>query len=159
MLIIEGLSKLIKEDDSRGRLQGIKIIDGCILTHLLFVDGVLIFLNGGIGDLTSLKNTFSLFQTYTKMMVNYNRSTLIAPSFLPHETHYAILWFNFTLLRMVEGISYLGYKLKPLGYKIADWVWLIEKLEKSLNMWYLKYLSRDSIITLIKVVLEATHVY
>lgn len=53
----------------------------------------------------------------------------------------------------------MGYELKPLGYRIADWVWLIAKLEKRLNIWYLKYLSRVGRLTLIKSVLETTLVY
>lgn len=53
----------------------------------------------------------------------------------------------------------MGYKLKPLRYIIADWVWLIAKLEKRLNIWYLKYLSNAGCLTLIKSALEATPVY
>lgn len=49
LLLMEGLSNLIKEDHRRGRLKGIKITDGCILTHLLFVDDILVFINGSIG--------------------------------------------------------------------------------------------------------------
>lgn len=82
---------------------------------LVILDDVMIFDNGGIGDLTSLKNSFSLFQTTTGMIVNCNKSILTTPGCSPHETHYALLQFNFTLLRMQEGLRYLGYKLKPLG--------------------------------------------
>jgi len=60
---------------------------------------------------------------------------------------------------MEEGLRYLGYKLKPLGYRITDWIWLIVKLEKRLNIWYHRYLSRVGRLTLIKGVLEATSVY
>lgn len=53
----------------------------------------------------------------------------------------------------------MGYRMKPLGYKIANWTWLISKLERRLDIWYHKYLSRAGRLVLIKVVLEATPVY
>eukprot|EP00253_Pinus_taeda_P035540 PITA_35540 len=120
---MEGINNLIKDEHLRGRLKGIKITNGCTLTHLLFVDDIMVFINGSIGDISSIKATFSLFQVVR------------------------------------DGLKYLGYKLKPLGYKIAYWTWLISKLEKVLNTWYLKYLSRAGRLTLIKSVLEATLVY
>jgi len=56
-------------------------------------------------------------------------------------------------------LRYLGYRLKPLGYKIADWKWPISKVDKQLNIWYHKYLSRAGRLVLIKAVIEATPVY
>ena len=32
------------------------------------------------------------------------------------------------------GFNYLGYFLKPLGYKINDWLWLIQKYEKDISL-------------------------
>jgi len=155
---MDGLSRLVKEEFKRERLQGIKITEGFILTHLLFVDDVLLFLNGSIGDLKIMKNTFTLFQTTTGMDVN-NKLTLTEARCSPYEIHYALQIFQYTLLRLEEGLIYLGYKLKPLGYKIAYWTWLISKMEKGLNIWYYKYLSKADRLILIKVSLEATQVY
>jgi len=112
-----------------------------MLTHLLFVDDVLIFLNGSIGDLTNIKATFSLFQVATGMLINDTKSTLAAAECTQHEIHFALHCFQFTHLSIEYGLKYLVYKFKPLGYKIADWTWLISKMEKRLNIWYFKYLS------------------
>jgi len=89
LLIMEGLSRLVKEF-RRGRLLGIKITEGCILTQLLFVDDILLFLNGSIGDLTIMKNTFALFQTATGLAINSNKSTLTEVGCSPYEIHYAV---------------------------------------------------------------------
>lgn len=131
---MEGLSRLNKEEARRGRLQGIKVTEDCIITHLLFVDDVLIYLNGGIGDLTIIKNIFSLFQVATRMMVNYSKSTLTTVGCTQHEIQFSLQRFQFTLLKLEDGLRYLGYKLKPLGYKIMDWTCLIAKMEKRLNI-------------------------
>ena len=120
LLIMEGLSRLIKEEHSRGRLKGIKITDICILTHLLFADDVLIFLNGGIGDMTILQNTITLFQTTTGMVINNTKSTIKATGCTHHEIQYALHRFPFTLLQMEGDLKYLGYRLKHHGYKISN---------------------------------------
>lgn len=159
LLIMEGLSNLVKEEFKRSILQGIKITEGCILTHLDFVDDVLLFLNGRIGDLKIMKNTFALFQSIIGMTVNSNKSTLTEAGRSPYEIHYALQRFHFTLLRLEEELKYLGYNLKLLGYKIAYWTWIISNMEKRLNIWYYKYLSRAGRLILIKPVLEATPVY
>lgn len=142
-----------------GRLQGIRITDICILTHMLFLDDVLINLNEGIGDLTDLKNIMAIFRTATGMEINSLKSTITVSRCTPHEIQFSLHRFPFTLLQLDDGLWYLGYWLKPLTYKIVDWTWLISKLERRLNIWHHKYLSRASRLVLIKVVLEATPVY
>lgn len=129
------------------------------MTHFIFVDDVFIFLNGSIGDLTNMNNTFALFQSTTGMNVNNKKLTLTEARCSPYEIHYALQRFQFTLLRLEEGLRYLGYKLKSLGYKIEHWTWLISTMEKRLNIWYYKYLSRAGIIILIKSIQEATPIY
>lgn len=125
LLIVEGLSRLIKVEARRGKMQGIKFIEDYILTHILFMDDVLILLNGGIGDLTNIKNIFSLFQVATGMMVNCSKSTSTIAGYTQHEINFALQRFQFTLLKLEDGLRHLGYKLKPLGYKIVDWTCLL----------------------------------
>lgn len=53
----------------------------------------------------------------------------------------------------------MGFWIKPLSQKIADWVWLVTKLEKRLSNWSHRYLSRAGKLVFIKSVLEATPVF
>lgn len=75
LLVMEGLSRLIQDMHHRGRFSGIMISDRCI-THLLFVDDVIIFLNGGIQYLTTIHHTINLFKTTTGMIINNSNSTI-----------------------------------------------------------------------------------
>ena len=61
LLIMEGNNRLILQEHRMGRLQGITITDSYILTNILFIDYVLIFLNGGSVDLTDLQNVMVIF--------------------------------------------------------------------------------------------------
>jgi len=63
LLIMEVLSRAIIAAYNRKQLAVIKISENCYLTHLLFVDDILIFLNGSIGDTIVLQNILTLFQS------------------------------------------------------------------------------------------------
>eukprot|EP00253_Pinus_taeda_P002467 PITA_02467 len=159
LLIMEGLSRLLSSARDRHQLTGIKIADDFFLTHLLFVDDVLIFLNGSIGDTTTLQNAMHLFQQAIGMKVNVQKSTITTVGCTTHELAFASQRFPFISLSLTDGIKYLGFRLKPNGYKIADWLWLITKVERRLQVWYHRYLSRAGRLILIKAVIEATPIY
>jgi len=101
---------------------------------LLFVDDVFVFLNGGIGDLTSFHHALGTFLKATGMVLNEAKSTITAIGCSQYEIQFAHRQFDFVVLPLEERLRYLGYKLKPHGYKIVDWSWLITKVEKRLNI-------------------------
>jgi len=159
LLIMEALSRVISSARDRQQLSGIKLADNFYLTHLLFVDDILIFLNGSIGDSTTFHNSVLLFQKATGMRINEKKYTITTVGCSIHETVFSTQRFPFSTLTLADGIKYLGFRLKPNGYRIADWLWLIAKVEKRLQVWYHRYLSRAGRLILIKAVIEATPVY
>lgn len=76
LFVMECLSILTYHDKQNGRLSGLKIIDQCFLTHLLFVDDVLIFLDGSIRDSVALYKILATFFRATGMMENHTKSTI-----------------------------------------------------------------------------------
>ena len=54
---------------------------------------------------------------------------------------------------------YPGYFLKPLGYRVRDWHWLIKKIEHRILHWTHKLLSLGGRLTLVQAVLTSTPVY
>ena len=78
---MEGLSGLIKNAKDRGELQGLRINDTLHLTHLLFVDDVLIFLNGTRQDSVHFDLLLNYFCKATGMEPNGTKSTIIMTSF------------------------------------------------------------------------------
>ena len=40
-----------------------------------------------------------------------------------------------------SGFKYLSYFIKPLGYRVCDWNWLIQRYEKRIGLWTYKLLS------------------
>lgn len=98
---------------------GIKITEIFYLTHLLFVDDVLIFLNDNIGNTTILQNVFELFQKATCMAINILRSTLTTAGSSWLEVQFALHHFPFTLHSEVLGISFEGPGLQNCVLDLA----------------------------------------
>ena len=60
---------------------------------------------------------------------------------------------------LVSGFKYLGYLLKPLGYRVCDWNWLVQKFEKRICHWTHKLLSLGDRLILVQAVLSSILVY
>ena len=66
---------------------------------------------------------------------------------------------HFEIKSLQESFKNLGFFLKPDNYQNQDWKWLLAKIEKKLNHWSHKWLSRARRLVLIKSVLMAVPVY
>ena len=57
------------------------------------------------------------------------------------------------------GFKYLGYFLKPLGYRVRDWHWLVQKFKRKISNWTYKLLSLRGRLILVQSVLSSLLVY
>ena len=62
--------------------------------------------------------------------------------------------FHFKLVELQEVLKYLGFVLKPNGYSIKDWGWLITKIESRIQLWRYRWLSSGERLTLVKAILD-----
>jgi hypothetical protein len=60
-----------------GRFSGIKISNGLAITHLLFVDDILIFCDGSKRDADLLSEGLTLFKLATGMIINAQKSNIL----------------------------------------------------------------------------------
>ena len=60
---------------------------------------------------------------------------------------------------ILTGFKYLGYFLKPLGYRVCDWLWLVQKFEKRISNWTHKLLSLGGRLILVQSILTSIPVY
>jgi hypothetical protein len=66
LLVAEGLSRAIGDAKARGEFQGISISQNLRITHLLFVDDVLLFCCGRRGDAKKLSQILEVFGRATR---------------------------------------------------------------------------------------------
>eukprot|EP00253_Pinus_taeda_P027166 PITA_27166 len=159
LLVMEGLSHLMESAKRSRDIGGLRISDFCYITHLLFVDDVLILLNGSVRDSRAFAKILHLFSSATGMTPNQLKSTITCARTSVQETQIGLQSFPYEVHPLDRGLKYLGFNLKPTCQRIADWVWLATKLEKRLSGWSFRYLSRAGRLVLIKSVLEATPVF
>lgn len=76
LLVVEGLSRFLKEAIKRGDLTGLILAQGINLTHLLFVDDILLFCRGTRRDIDCIFRGLNLFKIATGMMINFQKSTV-----------------------------------------------------------------------------------
>jgi len=159
LLVAEGLSRAIIKAKGEGLFQGIQVAPNLNISHLLFVDDVLIFCSGSRGDTRVLKEILDLFSKATGMEINAGKSTLSTHLLRPEEVASLTNSFPFITTGLDAGLKYLGFSLKANQYLKRDWVWLIGKVEKRLKVWSHKWLSRAGRLVLVKSVLEAIPVF
>lgn len=67
--------------------------------------------------------------------------------------------FNFPSHDLEDDLKYLGYVSKPNSYGITYWNRKLTKIEKRMNLWCNKWVSRAGHLVLIESVIEAIPVY
>ena len=121
ILVIEGLSLLIEDAKSNGKIKGIKILSHLSLTHLLFVDDVIMFGIGTFEEWMAFKVILDIFCEASSMQINLDKSFILhndldvdilrkITGFLPYRFEY-----------INKVFKYLGYFINPLGYLVKDW--------------------------------------
>ena len=159
LLVAEGLSRAIRAAKAEGHFSGIQIAPHFNITHLLFVDDVLIFCPGNRGESRVLQEILELFSKATGMEINNGKSSLTTHLLRLEEEAELSRFFPYNTAGLDEGLKYLGFSLKANLYRKQDWFWLVGKVEKRLMVWSHKCLSRAGRLVLVKAVLEAISVY
>eukprot|EP00253_Pinus_taeda_P018287 PITA_18287 len=159
LLVVEGLSRLIHKARREEKVKGIEVAINLYITHLLFVDDILIFTNGNCSELKELKCIFDLFLKATGMQINFGKSQACIADFERRERNRMVNLFPFPIQPLEAPFKYLGFWLKPAVYKKEDWNWLIAKIESRISHWSFRWLYRADRLTLIKSILSAIPVY
>eukprot|EP00253_Pinus_taeda_P008342 PITA_08342 len=159
LLVAEGLSRLIHKARREEKVKGIEVAINLFITHLLFVDDILIFSNGSYNELKELRCILDLFLKATGMQINSRKSQVSVADIDRRERTTLLNLFPFQYQPLDSPLKYLGFWLKLTAYKKEDWNWIIAKLEARISHWSFKWLSRAGRLTLIKSVLLAIPVY
>jgi hypothetical protein len=158
-LVVEGLSRVMEEARRTMSFQGISFGNLVRLTHLLFVDDVLIFFQCTTADCLTLKNIMTFFSVATSMIINGIKSTIYLP--FDNEDFKALFsnMFPFSIKEIMDGLKYLNFTINPNKYCIVDWSWLVSKVDWKFNQWCNRWISKGRKLVLIKAVLEAIPMY
>jgi hypothetical protein len=128
ILVMEGLSLLLKKSREEGSITCIKVSRLTNILHFLFVDDVLILSRAILLEWKEIEYIIDLFCSSVGITLNLTKSTihyegLTEDDLTPFK---ALLPYYFSALCF--GFKYLGYFLKICPHHVADWSWLVSKL-------------------------------
>ena len=125
---------MIHKAKEERNLKGVMISSTVKLTHVLFVDDVLLLGEGSYVNFQNLANILETYQKATRMAVNIEKTKLtfnnIPDEFLSRTKEL----LPFPTASIAKGFKYLGFILKPNPYSFQDWIWIYNKVEACCNL-------------------------
>ena len=125
------------------------------ITHLLFVDDVILFGLGIVDEWIAYKEALDLFWSATGMSVSLEKSSFLFDDVDEEIRLHISALLPFKMDPIYTGFKYLGYHIKPLGYRMIGWHWLFTKFEKRISNWTYRLLSLGGRVILIISVLSS----
>ena len=120
---------MIIDARDHGLIKGIKISSTFALTHLLFVDDVILLGTGTLTEWMAFDVILSKFCKASGMCISIDKSSFLYNN-VEVDIHTDIAKvLPYKMETISAGFMYLGYFLKPLGYRVRDCHWLIRKFE------------------------------
>jgi hypothetical protein len=159
LLVIEGLSRLIKEAERQRKLSSIKVGRSESLTCLIFVDDVLIFYFDNDGEGQVFKDILQLYFVATCMDIIENNYALFTFCLDDTQNTRMEIIFPFQHLDINEGVKYIGFIIKLNNYGKSNWGWILSRIKNHISLWCNRWLYRGVMLVLVKSILEAIPIF
>jgi len=147
------------EQVEENKVEGIPMARGINITHLMFVDDIILFGIGNIVEWKVYKKILDLFCKATCMAINPHNSSFLEAGWATEELASLKDILPFDVKPIEEWFKYLGCCIKPNCYNKTDWLWLEKKFNIRIANWSHRWLSLGGRLTLVKDVLESLPVY
>eukprot|EP00253_Pinus_taeda_P010868 PITA_10868 len=158
ILVMNSLSLHINNAVNDHRCSPIRISRHISLSHNLFVDDILLCAMLQRPSWQCLLDIMINFQKATGLIINKKKSTLYFNGANNDLINTIADMFEVQSLPIRNGISYLGFHLKP-KYMSSDWEWLVQRYYNKISSWEFRTLSLAGRVTLIVAVLTQLSVY
>ncbi|XP_049346442.1 uncharacterized protein LOC125810992 [Solanum verrucosum] len=109
------------------------------LTHLIFVDDLMIFWKGNVASVSRVMEALAHFSTATGLEANLDKSSIFLARVDENTRRQILARTGFSVV--IFPIKYLGLPLSPKKWTNTDCHSLIDKLTKKITVTYSKQLS------------------
>ncbi|XP_050935261.1 uncharacterized protein LOC127143981 [Cucumis melo] len=134
------LSRLLINLAEKGKINGVNFGPNLNLTHILFADDILIFVEDKEDYVSNLKMILHLFESASDLNINLSKSTIF-PINVPTDRANSIV-DSWGISKGQLPTTYLGM---PLGGKPSSsnfWDNILQKIQKKLRSWKYSQLSK-----------------
>ena len=156
--VAECLTKMVHKTQENNLIIGLishVIPNGVAI--LQFVDDTILFLKHDLEGATHMKLLLYLFEMFAGLKINFNKSEILM---INDEENWGNQYAEiFNCQVGLFPIKYLGVPVSPSKLKVSDWLPLVEKGNKRLDVWKGGTLSIAGRSTLISASLNNSSVY
>ena len=160
LLMMEILSKMLKQAEGYGFIRGFKVngsrIEDVCISHLLYVDDTMLMCDVDLEQLMYIWLVLSCFEAATSLKVNLSKSEVVP---IGNVGNLAVL-ADILCCRIGQlPMNYLGMPLGSSFKTLSIWNPIIKKMERRLAGWQRLYLSKGGRLTLLKSTLSSLPTY
>ena len=112
ILVMEGLSILLKKSQAKGRITGIKVSRLVKILHLLFVNDVLIMTNASLLEWREISRLLLAFCSASGLQINWTKSTFHFANLQAQQLEHLKVIFPHNFTHLSLSFKYLGYYIK-----------------------------------------------
>lgn len=120
LIIINGLSRKLTNARDNGLIARCRIINWVPLSHLIFVDNLLTIEKSYPYEWKVIFNTLFDFELASSLLMNQLKSNMISREPNVDWSKDIANIFGVKVTHLDAGFTYLGFLLKPIGYKNKD---------------------------------------
>ena len=117
ILIIESLNRIILDAKQKCHIKGFQYSPSLSLTHMLFVDDAILFGIGTVNEWGAYKEALDLFCSATGTAIRNEKSSFLYQNVDEETRRQIAALLPYSMAPITSGFKYLGYHLKPLGYR------------------------------------------
>ena len=147
------LSKLLDEAAKNGEVGYHPRCKNIDLTHLCFVDDLMVFADGTKRSVEGILKVFEDFDKMTGLKISLEKSTLFMAGISNQKQEEIIQHFPFVTGSL--PVRYLGLPLFTKSMTVTDFLSLIEKIRKTISSWKNRFLSYAERLQLINFVITS----
>ncbi|GJY47763.1 RNA-directed DNA polymerase, eukaryota [Tanacetum coccineum] len=140
-----------------GLYNGIQIDESLNLSHLFYVDDVILVGKWNSSNLSTIVNVLKWFYLASGLKINLNKSKLMGIGISHDVVASAAKSIGCSILH--TPFNYIGVKVGGIMSRLNSWDDVVAKLSAILSKWKLKSLSISGRLTLIKFVLSSSPLY
>jgi len=117
ILVMEGLSLLLKKGQVEGKITGEKVSRIVKILHICFIDDFLIMTNDSLQEWKERKDILNTYCSALGLLINWTKSTFHYASLHVHSLELLKQLFPYNFVHLYEVFKYLGYFIKVDSYK------------------------------------------
>jgi len=140
ILALDSLSLHIKSAIMEKQCRPLKICRGNHISHNLFVDDIMIFRMLCWVTWKCIHDIPKNFQRASGILINEGKSVFYFDEGDRDQMEFVRELFNIEVKPIKEGMKYMGFHLKPVGYTKVHWLWITDRFFRRIAGWEYKCL-------------------